>query len=142
MATTNASISITSDIMTGGSISITKQMTMKKLQSTAGLEETTGLRTRRFTGTAAKVIIEHDEFADTKASKAYIRNTGDSKENFFYVAKHASAAASDTDGETIGKLYGQDWMLIPYAADVNITVAPSTADVMTLEWRVFIEDYA
>ena len=60
-----------------------------------------------------------------------MRNTGSSTSNFFYVTKHASAAASDTDagasGITIGKLYGGDWMLIPYLADVNITVAPNTA---------------
>ena len=68
-----------------------------------------------------------------------MRNTGSSKADFFYVAKHASAAASDTDGETIGKLYGGDWMLIPYLADVNITVAPSTAETMTLEYMVFVE---
>jgi len=138
MATINATISIGSDIMSYP-ISINKQMTMKKLGSSAGLEETTGLRTKKFSSTAATVVIEEDEFTNTKASKVYMRNTGSSKSDFFYVAKHASAAASDTDGETIGKLYGGDWMLIPYAADVNITVAASTAETMTLEYMVFVE---
>jgi len=139
MATTNANITITSDIINGMPISITKSMTMKKLGSPVGLEETSGLRTKKFTATAAAVVIEEDEFTNTKASKVYMRNTGSSKADFFYVAKHASAAASDTDGETIGKLYGGDWMLIPYLADVNITVAPSTAETMTLEYMVFVE---
>ena len=139
MATTNANITITSDIIDGMPISITKSMTMKKLGSPVGLEETTCLRTKKFTATTATVVVEQDEFTDTKASKVYMRNTGSNKSDFFYVAKHASAAASDTDGETIGKLYGGDWMLIPYAADVNITVAPSTAETMTLEYMVFVE---
>tara|TARA_R100000152_G_C6776421_1_gene205530 strand:+ start:1989 stop:2405 length:417 start_codon:yes stop_codon:yes gene_type:complete len=138
MATTTATISINSNIM-GYPIGINKTMTMKKLQSSTGLEETTGLRTKKFTATTATVVIEQDEFEDTKASKVYMRNTGTDKTKFFYVAKHASAAAADTDGETIGKLYGNDWMLIPYAADVNITVAPSTAETMTLEYMVFVE---
>ena len=138
MATTNATISISSDIMSYP-ISINKQMTMKKLGSSAGLEETTGLRTKKFSATDAIVVIEEDEFTNTKASKVYMRNTGSSKSDFFYVAKHASAAAAATDGETIGKLYGGDWMLIPYLADVNITVAPSTAETMTLEYMVFVE---
>ena len=68
-----------------------------------------------------------------------MRNTGTNPAEFFYVAKHASAAASDTDAETIGKLYAGDWMLIPYLADVNITVAPSTTNNMTLEYMVFAE---
>ena len=139
MATTNANITITSDIIDGMPISITKSMTMKKLGSPVGLKETSGLRTKKFTATTATVVVEQDEFTSTKASKVYMRNTGSSKSDFFYVAKHASAAASDTDAETIGKLYGGDWMLIPYLADVNITVAPSTAETMTLEYMVFVE---
>tara|TARA_Y100000310_G_scaffold174465_1_gene174523 strand:- start:182 stop:616 length:435 start_codon:yes stop_codon:yes gene_type:complete len=138
MATTTATINITSDI--GPGVSISKEMTMHKLGSSTGLEETSGLRAKKFTATTATVIVEQDEYTDTKASKVYIRNTGTSKEDYFYVAKHASAAAAATDAEIIGKLYGQDWMLIPWAADVNITVAPSVATTMNLEWMVFAED--
>jgi len=138
MATTNARISISSDITTYG-ISISKTMTLKKLQTNIGLDETSGLRTKKFAAEDAVVIIEQDEFTPSKASKVYIRNTGTNPAEFFYVAKHASAAAAATDGETIGKLYGGDWMLIPYLADVNITVAPSTTNNMTLEYMVFAE---
>ena len=136
MATTTATINITSDI--GPGISISKTMEMHKLQSPVGLEETSGLRAKKFTGTAAATIIEEDEFTDTKASKVYIRNTGSSREDFFYVAKHATAAASDTT-ETIGKLYGGDFMLMPYDGATNITVAPSVATTMNLEYIVFVE---
>ena len=139
MATTNASITITSDIVSGIPINISKNMVMRKLGSTLGLEETSGLRTKKFTATTATVVIEQDEFTDTKASKVYMRNTGSNATEFFYVAKHASAAAVDTAAVTIGKLYGGDWMLIPYLADVNITVAPSTTNEMTLEFMVFVE---
>ena len=137
MATTTATINITTDIAPTASIS--KTMTMHKLQSSTGLEETSGLRTKKFTATTATVVVEQDEFKSTKASKVYMRHTGSDTSNFFYVAKHASAAASDTDAETIGKLYGGDWMLIPYLADVNITVAPNVAETMTLEYMVFAE---
>ena len=136
MATTTATINITSDI--GPGISISKTMEMHKLQSPVGLEETSGLRAKKFTGTAAVVIIEEDEFTNTKASKLYVRNTGSSREDFFYVAKHATAAASDTT-ETIGKLYGGDFMLMPYDGATNITVAPSVATTMNLEYIVFVE---
>ena len=136
MATTTATLNITSDI--GSGISISKTMEMHKLQSPVGLEETSGLRAKKFTATTAVVIVEEDEFTDTKASKVYIRNTGSSREDFFYVAKHATAAASDTT-ETIGKLYGGDFMLMPYDGATNITVAPSVATTMNLEYIVFVE---
>ena len=138
MATTNATINISSDITTYP-ISISKTMTMKKFQSNIGLEETSGLRFKKFAATTETVVVEQDEFTSTKGCKVYMRNTGTNPAEYFYVAKHASAAASDTDGETIGKLYAGDWMLIPYLADVNITVAPSTTNSMTLEYMVFAE---
>ena len=131
MATTTATLNITSDI--GSGISISKTMEMHKLQSPVGLEETSGLRAKKFTATAAVVIIEEDEFTNTKASKLYIRNTGSSREDFFYVAKNSGAAAAATT-ETIGKLYGGDFMLMPYDGATNITVAPSVATGMWVEW--------
>jgi len=138
MATTNATINISSDIM-NYPVTISKTMTMHKLGSSDGLEEASGLSTKKFTAVTAVSVVEQNEYTTTKASKVYMRNTGSSATEFFYVAKHATAAGVATDGEAIGKLYGGDWMLIPYLADVNITVAPSTTNEMTLEWMVFVE---
>jgi hypothetical protein len=139
MATINASVTISSDI-SSYPISISKTMTMtKSANPSVGLEETTGLRTKRFTNTTAAVIAEHDELTDDRAHKIYIRNASTSRSNFFYVAYNASAAAAGT-AETIGKLYGGDWMLMPYDGNVNITVASSTAtEVQFLEYMVFAD---
>ena len=139
MATTTATINISSDILSYP-ITINKTMTMSKdAIRTIGLDETTGLRTKKFTATTAAVIVEHDELTDDKAHKVYIRNTSTSKANFFYVAYNASAAAATT-AETIGKLYGGDWMLMPYDGNVNITVASSTAtETQYLEYMVFAD---
>ena len=138
MATTNATLSISSDIMSYP-IRINKSMTMMKFQSCHGLEETSGLRTKKFTAVTETVVVEQDEFTSTKACKVYMRNTGSDKTHYFYVAKHASDAGAATDAEVIGKLYGGDWMLIPYLADVNITVASSSTDPVVLEYIVFAE---
>ena len=139
MATINASINISSDIL-NNPITINNTMTMTKAANRAvGLDETTGLRTKKFTATTAAVIVEHDELTDDKAHKVYIRNASTSKANFFYVAYNASAAAATT-AETIGKLYGGDWMLMPYDGNVNITVASSTAtETQYLEYMVFAD---
>ena len=53
---------------------------------------------------------------------------------------HASAAGATT-AATIGRLYGGDWMLMPYDGNVDINVASSTAETMTLEYMVFAEDF-
>ena len=139
MATINASVTISSDI-SSYPMSISKTMTMtKSANPSVGLEETTGLRTKRFTNTTAAVIAEHDELTDDRAHKIYIRNASTSRSNFFYVAYNASAAAAGT-AETIGKLYGGDWMLMPYDGNVNITVASSTTtEVQFLEYMVFAD---
>ena len=139
MATINASVTISSDI-SSYPMSISKTMTMtKSANPSVGLEETTGLRTKRFTDATAAVIADHDELTDDRAHKIYIRNASTSRSNFFYVAYNASAAAAAT-AETIGKLYGGDWMLMPYDGNVNITVASSTTtEVQFLEYMVFAD---
>ena len=139
MATINASVTISSDIP-GNPISISKTMSMtKSANPSVGLEETTGLRTKKFTSTTAAVIVEADELTDDTAHKVYIRNAGTNRANFFYVAYNASAAAAGT-AETIGKLYGGDWMLFPYNGSTNITVASSTAsETQYLEYMVFAD---
>ena len=141
MATTNATITLSSDI-TSSLLSISKTMVLKKFQSTDGIEETTGLRSKKFNATTAVAIIVNTEGTAGKASKVYIRNTGSDSAEFFYVALNENAAAGTTT-ETIGKLYAGDWMLIPWIATANvshnITVAPSTTDEMTLEYMVFQE---
>ena len=137
MATINASVNISSDI-SSYPVRINSSMTMKKAGSCHGLDETTGLRTKKFTSTTAAVIVEHDELTDDKAHKLYIRNTSSNKEYFFYVAYNASAAAAATD-QTIGKLYGGDWMLMPYDGNTNITVASSTTETQILEYMVFAD---
>ena len=135
MAIITANITLNTDIT---NYSISDTMTMRKLGTTAGLDNATGIALKKFTSTSAVVVIEEDEVTDSKASKVYMRNTGSSKEDFFYVAINASAAAAATT-ETIGRLYGGDWMLIPYEGAVNLTVAPSTASDMTLEYGLFYE---
>jgi hypothetical protein len=142
MATINATINISSDILSYP-VNISKTMTMSKSANpSVGLDETTGLRTKKFTDATAAVIAEAGDLISSggaEAHKIYIRNASTSKANFFYVAYHASAAAADTD-QTIGKLYGGDWMLMPYDGATNITVASSTTtETQYLEYMVFAD---
>ena len=140
MAKIEAKITIDSPDILSYPIKIEKTMEMMKDANRGiGLDETTGLRTKKFTDQTAAVIVEHDELTDEKAHKLYIRNASTNKALFFYVAYNASAAAATT-AETIGKLYGQDWMLMPYDGNTNITVASSsTTEDQYLEYMVFAD---
>ena len=137
MATINATISISSNISSYPT-SINKSMTMKKAGSCHGLEETLGLKTKKFTSTTAAEIATAADLTNAKAHKLYVRNASADKANFFYVAYNASAAAAGT-AEVIGKLYGGDWMLMPYNAATDINVASSTTEVQYLEYMVFAD---
>ena len=140
MATTNASISISSDIMSYP-VRINKSMTMTKAGSCNGLEETSGLNSKKVQSTTAFLLFSNADATTLKASKVYVRNTGSSKVNFFYVGYGEDLAAATI--ETIGKLYGGDWMLIPWdavaATSHDIYAFASTAEAMTIEYMAFIE---
>ena len=54
----------------------------------------------------------------------------------------SSGSTTPQETEEIGRLYGGDWMLIPYLAeDANwdVMVMPSTTEEMTLEYMLFHE---
>ena len=137
MATINASINISSDISSYPT-RINKTMTMKKADSCVGLDETLGLKTKKFNSTTAAEIATAADLTNARAHKLYVRNASADKANFFYIAYHASAAAAGT-AEVIGKLYGGDWMLMPYNAATDINVASSTTEIQYLEYMVFAD---
>ena len=136
MATINATVSIGSDIMSSPT-NISKTMTMKKAGTTTGLNLTTGLSSKRYTATTQVVLQAYNDVAVTSggANKVYIRNTGSDKAQYFIIT-----LADTTDAvEDVGRLYGGDWMLIPYNGNTNITVASDGGIEQTLEYMVFAD---
>ena len=152
MATINATLSIGSDISDYG-LSISKQMTMKKADSTVGLELTSGLAKRAFASLnqvdllTAGAGVAADVTA-TKAAKVYIKNVGTTSTEYFTIGFGNAGAGSHTatDGDAtafeLGRLYSGDWMIIPWLAvstTGDITIAPSVATAMNVEYMVFFE---
>tara|TARA_R100001129_G_C5242873_1_gene226031 strand:- start:369 stop:788 length:420 start_codon:yes stop_codon:yes gene_type:complete len=139
MATINASVTLTTDIISG--VSITKNMAMTKAGTTTGLDNTSGLSAKTVQSTTAFKLFDNADATTGKASKVYIRNTGSSSTDYFYIGFGEDLDAATI--ETIGKLYGNDWMLIPWdavaATSHDIYAKASTADAMTLEFMAFIE---
>ena len=153
MATTTATITLSSTDIADNAISISNTATLTKAGSTTGLDKTSGLRRRTLAATTAVDLIQLDHFQETgevitenKAAKVYIKNLGTSTAEHVKVCIGQEDANADT--EEIGQLYGGDWMFFPWAgvwtsADHNdnedIYVIPSSSDSVTLEWMVIYE---
>tara|TARA_R110000822_G_scaffold166576_1_gene306908 strand:+ start:80 stop:535 length:456 start_codon:yes stop_codon:yes gene_type:complete len=151
MATINAAITLTSDI-TSSATNFNKSMTMTKAGSTTGLEFSSGLISRKYTAvTEVDLVVAGAQLygtptATANANKLYIKNTGSSSTDYVTIGIGTATQTQEIDDNTsnnhIGRLYGGDWMLIPFhgiATNGDITVKPSTAEVTTVEWMLFFE---
>ena len=158
MATINATLNISSADLTSSPVTLSKTMTMTKHVTSNragdGLEFTSGLVRRKLTAkTAIDLITVGAQMYGTPtasvANKLYVKNTGSSTTDYIEVAIGDAAADSGeellaTGGNskiTLGKLFGGDWMIIPFggAANMDVLVKPSTAEVTTVEWMLFFE---
>ena len=155
MATINATINVSSADLTSSALAVSNSMTMTKAGTSTGLEFTSGLVRRKLTSTTAiDLVTVGEQMYGTPtaagANKLYIKNTGSSSTDFVSVRIGDAAgtnlaeellAAADASFITLGKLFGGDWMLIPFQGSANndIVVAPSTAEATTIEWMLFFE---
>ena len=152
MATINATLSVSSDINSG--LTLNKSMTMTKAGTDNGLEFTSGLVRRKLTATTLIDLVTvgaqmYGTPTGSVANKLYVKNTGSSTTDYIDVAIGDSETDSGeellaTGGNskiTLGRLYGGEWMLIPFEGSSNndIIVAPSTAEATTIEWMLFFE---
>jgi len=150
MATTTATITLTSTDISDNTISLSNTATLTKADSTTGLDQTSGLSRRTLTSVSTVKLIDLDHYqgqtlTENKAAKVYIKNTGTS------TAQHVKIGIRQGDGsalEEIGWLYGGDWMFFPYSAvwtsaahanNQDIDVTPSNTDSVTLEYMVIYE---
>ena len=151
MATINATIGVSSDISDYG-LTINNTMTMKKAGEEAGLDKTTGLHRRTFTSLNQVDLLTAGsgraaEVTATKSAKLYIKNTGTSTTEYFTIGFGNSSGSSShtaTNGDAtafeLGRLYGGDWMIIPWLAvstTGDVTIAPSVATEMEVEYMAF-----
>ena len=155
MATITATLNVSSADLTSSPLSLSKTMTMTKDTSATtagdGLEFTSGLIKRKYTATTEVDLVPTGLQAygtpeASKAGKLYIKNTGSSTTDFVSIGLGDATGAEElNDGSskiTLGKLYGGDFMIIPYHGATNVgdvLVKPSTAEATTVEWMLFFE---
>jgi|TARA_R100001510_G_C7574174_1_gene149497 hypothetical protein len=132
MATTTATLTISSADLTSNPLSITTSSTLYKAGTTIGLEQTTGLAKKVYAAAQSNTtLISAGDFADDTHSRIYIRNSGSSTTDFFTV----TIASGNS---VIGRLYGGDFLFIPYEGEEDIDIS-SSATNMELEFMVINE---
>jgi|TARA_R110000744_G_C19166033_1_gene541071 hypothetical protein len=137
---TRATITINSDISYSG-LSLSSASTLKTAGTDTDISETTGLGKKKV-ATASNVVlldggltsgIAADVTAD-KSAKVYVKNMNLRGNGTKYVTILLAAVE-------IGRLYGGDWMFIPWcaASGKDIEFTPSDATETTLEYTCFYE---
>ena len=132
MATTTASITISSGDLTGDALSLSTTTTLTKANSSTGLDQTTGVARKFFASAQANTtLIAASDYTAGKAHKVYIKNTSTSNSEYIKVELGASNLS-------LGFLYGGDFMFIPYDGENDIDIDTSDPN-MTVEFLVIYE---
>ena len=141
MATTTATITLSSADMMDSAISISNTSTLYTAGTNTGITETTGLGRKKFADNSNIVLLDGgltsgiaaDVTAD-KSAKVYLKNMNDRGDGTKYVNILLAAVE-------IGRLYGGDWMFIPWSGgsgkDIEFTASDATET--TLEYTCFYE---
>jgi hypothetical protein len=132
MATTTATLTLSSADLTGDALALTTTATLTKAGTTTGLDQTTGVA-RKFYATAqtAATLISASDFTADKAHKVYIKNTSTTASEFITLELGATNLS-------LGRLYGGDWCLLPYDGNNDIDIDTSAVN-MTVEYLVIYE---
>ena len=160
MATITAQLTVNSDISQYNGLTINKSMTMTKAGTHNGLERTSGVQRVFLTTTNQIDLIKPllagsslEDMTRDKAAKVYIKYLEDDTSKYvtigFGTASGTGTATPNSSANVecfeLGRLYGNEWMIIPCSAiadDGDIVITPSvatTADEAIVEYIVFFE---
>ena len=130
MATTTATITLSSADLTGDALSLSTTATLTKAGTLTGLDQTTGVGRKTTTSSSQYTLVDKADYSDDKAHKVYIKNTSTvATEN----------AAITVESQLLGRRSAGDWCLLPYNGDQDIKITPSVATAFTIEFLVIYE---
>lgn len=137
MATT-ATLTLASTDIAGDPVNVSKIATLTKAGSTNDLDQSTGLSRVHLRSASNKVLLAANAEGDNLAAKVYVINKSDDASLYVTITINA---------QTVGKLYGGDFMFIPWSqtdTSASIEVAAtnwtsSTGDI-PVEYALFHED--
>jgi len=135
MATTTATLTLTSSDLSSDPLSLSTTKTCYKAGTTIGLDQTTGLNKVYLTATTnVDIITVPGATKAGKNAKVYIANLSTDDTEYIVVTK---------GGNVIGRLYAKDYLWMPCeqkAAHLSdIEIAPSVATGMWVEYMMIHE---
>ena len=109
MATTIATMSLSSSDILSSAIAFTSTSSLNTAGSSTGLTKTSGLGRTNFTNDPiqSKIIYRSDDAATNGANKIYLKNMSTTPAEYFTVF---------IDQEEMGRLYAGDWAFFPWTA--------------------------
>jgi hypothetical protein len=143
MATTTATITLGSHDISDSNISITNLNYLNTAGTDTGISKTTGLTRVTTSATANVVLLDSSatgglqvaaNATDIDKGKVFIQNLNERGDGSKYVTVLLTAVE-------IGRLYGGDWMFIPWdGGDGNdVEITPSSTTDTTLEYILFYQ---
>jgi hypothetical protein len=139
MATITANVAISSDIA-DSTVSVSNLSNLYTAGTTTGLTTLTSV-TKVLSSTNNVDLITTGSVSTTHAY-VYINNPSTDHTEYFHIHIGNNVGSGTYDDgtlptEEIGRLYGGDWMWFPWDVDDDITIKPSVATDMTVEYMVF-----
>tara|TARA_R100000734_G_C3310264_1_gene101037 strand:+ start:665 stop:1066 length:402 start_codon:yes stop_codon:yes gene_type:complete len=131
MATTTATLTLSSSDLSSNALSISSSSTLYKAGTTVGLDQTRHERKKFPTAVSNHQLINAGEYDDNTNAKVFIKNVGTSTTDFFTIELGASNLV-------IGRLYGGDYLFIPYEGEQDIDITASTTN-MELEYVIIYQ---
>jgi hypothetical protein len=139
MATTTASLTISSGDLTGDALSLSTTTQLKKAGTVTGLDQTTGVARKVFPSAVTneklidKTLFSDWTSGDQVAHKVYIKNLSTTASQYITISFD-----DGTNTIGIGMLYAGDFCFLPYEGTKDIEI--TTSDVnMTVEYLVIYE---
>ena len=138
MATTTATLTLTSADLTGDALALSSTATLTKAGTVTGLDQTTGVGRKTTSSNSLYNLFEGATYTAAKAHKVYVRNTST------VATEYVTISIGDSGGspEEIGRLYAGDWMFMPWSAHDaanDICVTPSVSTALTIEYMLLFE---
>tara|TARA_R110002020_G_scaffold72163_1_gene185704 strand:+ start:567 stop:1049 length:483 start_codon:yes stop_codon:yes gene_type:complete len=160
MATTTATLTLTSADIADNSLSLSNTATLTTAGTTTGITETTGLARKKIASATEVDLITIANFPDItaqKSAKVFIHNTSTATD------KYALIGIGEATGTPIyiGRLYGGDFMFFPWLAlptdgdgqaasevdggtsghanNMDVTIKMNDATETVIEYMVFFE---
>jgi len=135
MATTTATLTLSSGDLTGDALSLSTTATLTKAGTNTGLDQTTGVARKFYAAQQSDTaLIAAADYTDDKAHKVYIKNISSTAAEYITVKIGATE---------VGRLYAGDFLFIPWSADTTSVAADIDIDTsavnMTVEYLVIYE---